>query len=722
MAAPKINMRRKMAVILALILLFFAAIVVKLFILQFIQGNTLQQRAEETRTRQQTVSAARGTIYDVNGNKLAISITADSIAARPAVVKEAEKENNQPASETARVLAELLGGDEVDIYEKITSDSSFVWIERKVDFEVAEMIQFENLPGITVVEETQRFYPRTTLAAHVLGFAGVDNQGLEGVELSLENWLQGTDGSIVGKYDGEERPLPQEEETYIPPEDGNNVYLTIDENIQYFCERELLALMESETPPKQAGIIIMRPDTCEILAMACTDPFDPNDYQAYDSSTWRNFLVSDAYEPGSTFKIITAAVALEEGTIDESSTFYDPGYISVADAQIHCWASVAHGSQTLAEAVGNSCNPAFVAIEQSIEAKESGLFYKYIEAFGFGQTTGIALNGEATGLLQSESARGPVEMATTAIGQGISVTPLQMITAACAVANGGYLMQPQIVSKVMDSEDQTVIYEQEPVVVRQVISEDTAARLRALLVNVVTDGGGANAAIEGYTIGGKTGTAQKPEAGGYADGKYVASFIGMVPIEDPELVCLVVVDEPSGVYYGSQVAAPVFKAVVSDTLRYLGIAPSADADDGIEADDTESIQVQVPNVVNLDLESAVAMLESVGLEVSLEGDGQLVTSQVPSSLTFVESGSTVQLYTGGVTTNDAGITYVTVPRLTGKRFAEAANLLSAMGLSMSPQGSGIAYSQSPAAGSVVESGAIITVQFQEESQVIQGVD
>lgn len=720
MAAPKINMRRKMTVILALILTFFVAVVVKLFILQFIQGSELQQKAEETRTREETVAAARGTIYDVNGNKLAISITADSVAARPSVVKENAGENS-PAY-TAKVLATLLDGDAEKIYEQITSDSSFVWIQRKVDFEVAEMVRFENLPGITIVEETQRFYPRTTLAAHILGFAGIDNQGLEGAELSLEKWLKGTDGSIVGKYDGNERPIPQAEDTYIPPEDGNNVYLTIDENIQYFCERELLALMESETPPKRAGILIMRPDTGEIVAMACTDPFDPNDYGNYDASAIRNFLVSDAYEPGSTFKIITAAVALEEGTVSESSTFYDPGYVSVAGAQIHCWASAPHGSQDLGAAVGNSCNPAFVAIGQSIENKQSGLFYKYIEAFGFGKTTGIELSGEAVGILQSESARGPVELATTAIGQGISVTPIQLVTAVSAVANGGKLMKPQIVSKVTDSNDKAVIYEQQPEVVRQVISEDTAARLRKLLVNVVTDGGGANAAIEGYAIGGKTGTAQKPEGGVYASGKYVSSFIGMVPIDDPELVCLVVVDEPSGVYYGSQVAAPIFKAVMSDTLRYLGVAPSADAEDGIDGGEPQNVQVQVPNVVNLDVEGATEMLRSVGLHVSTEGDGPLVTAQIPSGLTLADSGSTVLLYTGGVSTNGEGTTYITVPRLTGKRFAEAASLLSALGLTMSPQGSGIAYAQSPAAGSVVESGETITVKFQEESQVINTIE
>lgn len=718
MAASKINMRRKMTLVLIIGLLGFVAVVGKLVVIQFVQGSELQIEAEQDRTRDMKVAASRGTIYDVNGSKLAISITADSIVANPVTVQNSTSDGNS-LEHTASYLAGLLDKDYQTIYDLLSSDQSYVYLERKVDFDVAELIQYENLPGIQVEEETQRYYPRGTLAAHVLGFAGIDNQGLWGVELTMEDYLVGTDGSIVGQYDALGELLPQAEYQFVQPEDGYDVYLTIDENIQYFCERDLAKLMASDNPPKQAGIIVMDPKNFSILAMACSDPYDPNHYYDYPESSWRNFLVSDSYEPGSTFKIVTASTALEEGTVNINSSFYCPGSVTVAGATISCWSSVPHGSQTLAEAVQNSCNPAFVAIGQSIEGKQDGLFYKYIQAFGFGQPSGIELNGEATGILQAEENVNAVEVATISIGQGIAVTPIQMITAASTVANDGVMLKPHIVSKVMDGD--TLIYQQEPEVVRQVVSKETAQLLRELLVGVVTDGSGVNAAIEGYTIAGKTGTAQKPGSGGYSAGKYVSSFIGMVPAEDPELVCLVVVDEPSGIYYGSQVAAPIFKTVVSDTLRYLGISPSANANDGVETESGEPISVQVPNLVNFDLATAEEKLTSVGLRYLVEGDGPLVTSQVPAANTFADSGSTVMLYTGGVSDNSAGITYITVPRLSGKRFAEVANLLSSLSLTLSAEGTGIAYSQSPQEGSVVPAGTAITVKFREEDQMIQTI-
>jgi stage V sporulation protein D (sporulation-specific penicillin-binding protein) len=528
MAASKINMRRKMTLVLIVGLVCFVAVVIKLVVIQFVQGNELQILAEQDRTRGMTVDAARGTIYDANGSKLAISITADSIVANPLTVQQTISDGNS-LENTASFLAGALNMDYQKVHDLLSSDQSYVYISRKVDFEVSKLIQYENLPGIQVEEEMQRFYPRGTLAAHVLGAAGIDNQGLWGIEQMMDDYLSGTDGSIVGQYDALNQPLPQAESQFVEPKDGYDVYLTIDENIQYFCERDLAKLMAGENPPKQAGIIIMDPKTGKILAMACTDPYDPNNYYDYPESTWRNMLVSDSYEPGSTFKIVTASTALEEGTVNTNSSFYCPGSITVANATIRCWSNVPHGSQTLAEAVQNSCNPAFVTIGQSIEAKQEDLFYKYIQAFGYGSTTGVDLNGEATGILQAEENVNAVEVATIAIGQGIAVTPMQMITAVSAVANDGVLLKPQIVSKVMDGSQ--LISETEPEVVRQVIAPETAQLLRQLLVGVVTDGSGANAAIEGYTIAGKTGTAQKPGSGGYVDGKYVASFVGMVPAE-----------------------------------------------------------------------------------------------------------------------------------------------------------------------------------------------
>ncbi len=726
MAEVKNSMRRKMTLVLVLTLLGFVAVVIKLFVIQFIQGDFLQQQAEERRTRDLVVSASRGTVFDRNGNKLAISITSDSLAALPASVAEgaaaaAEAGTANYTADTARYLSELLGLDYDKVYGKLTANTTFEWIKRKVDFDLAAEIDAKieagELPGIQLVEESQRYYPQGTLAAHVLGFAGIDNQGLEGVEIALDQWLQGEDGRIIGQYDAKEHAIPYLNDTYIPPVDGCEVYLTLDENIQYFCERELEALMNSETPPKRAGIIVMNPKNGDILALACSEPFDPNHWEDYESSSWRNFLISDSYEPGSTFKIVTAATALEEGTVDLNSSFYDPGYINVAGAQIHCWASVPHGSQDLAAAVKNSCNPAFVQIGQSIEAKEKGLFYKYIKAFNFGSQTGVDLPGEATGILQAPENVNAVEIATISIGQGIAVTPIQMVTAASAVANGGQLLRPQIVEKVV--RDGKTVYEGEADIERRIISADTAATLRELLVGVVRDGSGKNAAVSGYHIAGKTGTAQKAEGGVYVPGRYVASFVGMAPADDPELVCLVIVDEPSGVFYGSQVAAPIFKAVVSDALRYLGVAPSYTSPDSTGED--AGIVVQVPNVVNLDLDSAVNALHASGFSVEVVGDGLLVSSQYPAGLSMADSGSTVALHTGGVAQTESGV-QVTVPDLRGKRFAEIASLMSQLGLGLMADGNGVAYAQEPAAGTLVDGGSVVTVKFNEENQTINTME
>ncbi len=705
MAGGKIGMRRRMVWVLILAMLGFLAVITKLFIVQLLQSSDLQVKAEESRTRALTVSASRGTIYDQNGNKLAISITADSIAALPASVKASEK-----AEDTAKILSELLEMDYQEVYDIITGDSSYVWVQRKVPFDVSEQIRELELPGIEIVEESERFYPQGTLAAHVLGFAGVDNQGLDGIEIAMDEYLSGEDGYIVGQYDANGNAMVHKEYEYIAPEHGYDVYLTIDEPIQYYCERALAELQASETPAKRAGIIIMDPDTGYILGMACSDPYDPNEWDEYDSSTWRNWLISDAYEPGSTFKTITLSTAVEEGTVSASDTFYDPGYIDVYGAKIHCWTTVPHGTQTLAEAVKNSCNPAFVAIGQTIEAKESGLFYKYIHAFGFGKPTGIDLPGEAVGILQSDP--GPVELATSAIGQGIAVTPIQMITAVSAIANGGTLLKPQIVEKITNGDE--VVYEASREPVRQVISSSTADAVREMLIGVVSEGSGSNAAIDGYLIGGKTGTAQKAENGVYAAGKYVGSFIGMVPANDPELVCLVVVDEPSGSYYGSQTAAPIFKDVMTDVLRYLGIAPTEPVE---EEEDSSSVTAQVPNLVDMDVDSAVEKLRALGLSAEVTGDGPLVTVQSPSPYSTVDSNSTVGLTAGGVE-QSGDSTLVDVPNLFGKRYSEAVSILSELGLKMSAEGSGVVYDQDPARGTAVESGSTVTVYFSEEDDTV----
>jgi len=709
-------MRRKITFVLILLLLAFAAVVVKLAVIQFVQGDELQQKAEELRTRDLPVSASRGDICDRNGNRLAISITADSVSASPPDVI-----NSGEAEKSALFLSQVLELDYDEVLSDITSDKSFVWVKRKVDFDIAQAIEDEEFTGVNIVEETQRYYPKSTLASQLLGFCGVDNQGLEGVEIAFDDWLSGKDGRVVSEYDGIGQAIPQAEYEYIAPTDGYDVYLTIDENIQYFCERELDTLMASEIKPKSASIIMMRPETGEILAMAISPGYDVNDYKSADSSVRRNTLISDSYEPGSCFKIITASAALEEGTINTNSTFYDPGYALVAGQKIKCWRSYnPHGSQTLVEAFQNSCNPAFVKIGQSIEAKEKGLFYKYIEAYGFGQTTGIELSGEAPGIMIDEDALGPVEVATISIGQGIAVTPLQMVTAVSAVANGGTLLEPQIVSKVVNSNGD-VVQEYETKKVRQVISSETSELMRSLLENVVANGTGKKAYIEGYRVAGKTGTAQKAGNGGYAAGKYVASFIGMAPANDPEIVCLVVIDEPSGgLYQGGQIAAPIFKAVVEDTLRYLGVTPQVTDSEVDKGSDSKST-VEVPDITNLNADAATELLDLIGLKSQVKGNGTIVASQVPAAGSSLAAGGTVILNCDNSTTVAGKIT---VPDLTGKKLSEVAKILSAMGLKLVAKGSdGIAIEQSPQPLNKVTAGSTVTVKFkvisdEEESQSV----
>ncbi|MCL1905837.1 MAG: penicillin-binding protein 2, partial [Clostridiales bacterium] len=518
MAPGRTGMRRKITIALILMLLAFLAVISRLFVIQFVQAGELQEKAEDDRTRDLSVAASRGTIFDRNGNKLAISVTADSITASPPHVIKSEKED-----EIAAFLARALDLDKQKVLDDITKNAMFTWVKRKVDFAAADSIRQAQLPGIHIIGESRRYYPKGMLAANIIGYAGVDNQGLEGMELTLDDLLRGQPGRIIGEYDAYGHSLPQGHFEYVPPSDGYDIYLTIDENIQYFCERELDKLMISNSAPKSAGIIMLRPATGEILAMAQRSSYDPNYFSAAGLAEQRNIMVTDSYEPGSTFKIITAAAALEEGTASLQSTYYDRGYVQVYDAKINCWSNKdPHGNQSFVEAMQNSCNPALVAIGQSLEAKEKGLFYKYIRAFGFGAPTGIDLPGEAAGIMQADNRVGPVGLATISIGQGISVTPIQMASAVAAVANGGKLLKPQLVYQVKDGD--TVVSDFEPQQVRQVISAETAATLRGVLEEVVTGGTGSRAYIEGYRVGGKTGTAQKPGPGGYMDGKYVASF------------------------------------------------------------------------------------------------------------------------------------------------------------------------------------------------------
>ncbi|MCL2816791.1 MAG: penicillin-binding transpeptidase domain-containing protein [Clostridiales bacterium] len=705
MQSGRLQIRQKMAFSLFVMLILFGVIFFRLGYVQIVKGNEWRLAAEALRKREISIPAPRGEIYDRNGNKLAVSIGLDSIAVYPPDIKKANKE-----AEVAAVLSRILEIPYDTVYGRVVSQRAFEWIKRKVTPEQAKAIREANLPGIGFIEEPQRVYPEGKLAAHVLGFAGIDNQGLSGIEIYFENTLKGTPGSRIFETDAKGREIEGSVLEYLPPVKGLSIVLTIDREIQKICERELDNLMASANPPKSASILMMDPKTGEILAMASRPAYDPNNYSLSPASTYRNPLLNDAYEPGSTFKIITAAVALEEGVAKLTDRFYDPGYYMVGRQRVGCWRSYnPHGSQTFSEVMQNSCNPGFVEVGFRIEDKKKGLFYEYIRGFGFGEKTGITLSGESSGLMINESRLIPLDIATISIGQSISVTPLQMVSAVSAIANGGTLLKPQIVRQILDG-DGNVVKDFKVEEVRKVISASTAETVCELLEDVVTLGTGRSAYIPGYRVGGKTGTAQKPGVGGYLQGKYVASFLGMAPVDDPRVVCLVIIDEPSGyLYQGGQVAAPVFKAVMEDVLmNVLKVTPQSPSGSGGQTNPQNVKNVAVPDVRNLSPAAATQVLRQYGFEVKVEGSGDQVTGLSPVANALVREGSTVTLRTG-----TGGETLV-MPDLTGLRLNAVSNILGAMGLKLVSSGSGIVLEQKPIPGSTVRAGDSINVTFGEE--------
>lgn len=699
--------RKRIAVLFLFMAGFLFLLGVRLVWIQVVQGDLLQEKAMHNRLREVRVEAKRGIIYDRNGKELAISVSTDSVGAFPSQVKRSGR-----AEEIARELAAVLEMSEKDVYERITKNASFVWIKRKIGFELGPKIKGMNLPGIEVYEESQRYYPNDSLAAHVLGFAGIDNQGLEGLEKKYDEELRGDPGRIIIEFDAVGREIPRATHQYIPPTDGNNIVLTIDETIQYFVERELDQLMEGPHQPKSAAMIVMDPRTGDVLALSSRPTFNPNLYNQFPQSHWRNVNVSNAYEPGSTFKILIAAAALEEKVVSLEDRFYDPGYIKVGKETIKCWRTGnPHGSQSFLEGIENSCNPVFVEAGLRLEEKQKNLMYRYLRAFGLGQPTGVDLFGEAKGIMIPEEQLRTINLATISIGQGIAVTPLQLVSAVSASVNGGYLMKPRLVKEIRNSEGE-VVETFGPEVVRQVISQETSRQVVLALERVVSNGTGRNAYIPGYRVGGKTGTAQIAGPGGYQQGKYVASFMGVAPVNDPRLVALVVVEEPQGIYYGGTVAAPVFKKVIEDSLHYLGVPPQYNEEELEKEEQGQKEAVVVPDVTNLDPQQAKNALQAVGLVAAFQGQGQVVVDQTPKGLAKAQKGSRVLLHLGP---SDADAPEVMVPDLTGSRIREAADLVEALGLNLKPNGTaGRAVEQDPVPGTLVMPGTSIIVTFQEE--------
>ncbi len=625
--------RKRIVIALLILSLAMAGLLVRLFYLQVIRNAWFSERALNQRFWTLYEDSRRGPIYDSRGRKLAVSMSAESIVASPAQVRDTQS--------TARQLAEILDMDYQTVYERLTQPLSSVYIKRKVDADTAQAVKELRLPGIAFTEKGERFYPSGSIASHVLGIVGIDNQGLEGLELEYDRYLSGQKGSRRAEVDARGQDIPLGEKEYTPPEDGYGIMLTIDERIQMIAEREI-AKAVVEANARRGAIIMMNPKTGALLAMAMYPSYDPGNWRDVTAEQRRNWAVLDAYEPGSTFKVVTAASVLDSGVRSVNSTFVDPGFVIVEDRRVRCWRAGGHGFQTFTETVENSCNPAFATY-----AREMGVqtFYSYIRAFGFGSPAGLDFPGDSSskGVLQAEKNVGEVEIANIGFGQGIAVTPLQLLQAIATIANGGTMMRPRLVESVVDERMQT-IERFPPESVRQAISPATARTLNEVLISVVESGSGTRAQIPGYLVAGKTGTAQKVSpTGGYGD-KRVASFGGYAPADDPVIAALVIIDEPNTyTTYGGVLAAPVFKEVVGDSLRLLGVPPNQPV-----AQPTASPgQTIVPDIRNyLIVEAEAKTRESrLGLRI-VGGQGNIVLSQNPAPGAKVQANTVVNVVVG----------------------------------------------------------------------------
>ena len=619
-----------------LILCISIIIVIRVFYIQVIEYDKLSALAESLWSRKLPIGADRGEIYDRNGKVLATNLTTTSLVVIPNQIKNKE--------EVAKALSEILNSDYEDMLEHVSKKTSIERIHpegRQLSYDIASQIDELGFDGVYLVKESKRYYPYGNVLSHVLGYVGIDNQGLSGLELTYDEYLTGKDGAINYFSDGKGNRL-EISEVYEEPQDGMNLQLTIDLDIQLAAERELDNVMSKYTP-EHALIMAMDPDTGEILAMASRPNFDPNNYQDYDTETInRNLPIWMTYEPGSTFKIMTLTSSIEEKTVNLfEDTYYDSGSIHVEGATIHCWKSGGHGAQTYLNVVENSCNPGFVTLGQKLGTQT---LMSYITKFGFGEKTGIDLNGESSGILFSIDKMGPVELATTSFGQGISVTPIQQVTAVSAAINGGNLYEPFLVKEMLEPETNTVVYSKEPNLRANVISEETSSLVRFALESVVANGSGRNAYIENYRVGGKTGTAQKVQDGHYMDGNYILSFIGFMPADDPEIVVYVAIDHPVGVVqYGGTVAAPIAKSILEAAIPALGIKSSTEG----MAKEYNWMDVkyhQIPDVAGKSLDEAKEILRGYSLEYS--GTGETVMYQTPEANSYVKEGGTVKLLLG----------------------------------------------------------------------------
>ncbi len=624
----------RMKMILLVILFVFLIIILRIFYIQVIDYKKLNKYATSLWNRNLPIEGNRGLMLDRNGKVIVNNITTSSLVIIPSQVKDKEL--------TAKKLAEILKVDYTEMLKHVSKKSSIERVHpegRRLSFDIADKINALNLPGVYLVKETKRNYPYDKYLATTIGFVGIDNQGLSGLELLYDKYLTGEYGAIKYYADAKGNKLSLDE-NYEQPQDGMNLNLTIDLDLQAALERELDNAYMAYNPDQAWGLAI-NPNTGEVLAISSRPNFSPSNHESASKEVInRNLPVWATYEPGSTFKIITLASALEEKLVDlENEHFYDSGSVHVENANIHCWKHGGHGEQTFKEVVENSCNPGFVTLGLRL-GKEK--LFSYIKKFGFGEKTGIDLNGEENGILFNPDKIGLVETATTAFGQGVSVTAIQQVMAVSAAINGGNLYKPFVVKSISEPETNHVILKNEPTLVRNVIKSSTSKEVRETLESVVANGTGRNAYIEGYRVGGKTGTAQKAVNGRYLVGNYIVSFIGFLPTDKPEILVYVAIDNPKGVtQYGGTVAAPIVRNILLSAIDILKIEPRKEyMSKKYNWNDIK--YVKVPDVVGMNLKDAKKTLKGFNIEIS--GEGEKVILESPSANTSVKEGSTIWLY------------------------------------------------------------------------------
>ena len=737
---PAQRLRQRTAILILLILVLgFGAAVLRLTYLTTVQSSELQESAVDLQLADTTVSAQRGTIYDANGNVLAESASVWQVVMSPVNFK-----NDKQRQAAAKGLSEIFDLEYNDVLDDTKQQSHYVVVKRRIESDEREKVlelidtlkkDYSCSGVIQLLDDYKRYYPKNSLASSVIGFTGSDDQGLEGIEYEYDSYLSGTPGRIITAQNARGTDMPFRYEQNVESEDGNNVYLTIDETIQSICEKYMQKGVEDNNVLNKGVCIAMDVNTGAILAMVTTDGYDlnnPYELSAKDkkkikstpkkkqaeaesaalSNMWRNKAVADTYMPGSVFKMCVASAALEENLVNEKTSFTCTGSILVEGETIHCSNISGHGTQNFVEAISNSCNPAFIQIGQMLGA---GKFRQYYQGFGFSDKTGIDLPGEAEDSFWKEGKMGGVDLAVASFGQNFSITPIQMITACAAVSNGGYVVQPHVVSKITDSKG-NVIKTVDKKIKRQVISDDTSKKMNEYLEYNTERQGATAGYISGYKVAGKTGTTEKrgvTKVESSFSEDYISSFCGYAPADDPQIAMLVFFDTPDGdAYYGSQVSSPVFINIMSEVLPYLDVKTS------YTDEELGYVDASAGDYTGVSVDEAKTAVEADGFTATVKGNGSTVISQIPTVSSGLQKGGSIVLYTD----SDSQSETVSVPSLIGLSPDEVNDVASAYGLNVSFSGattsSGTSSSQNIEAGTSVSPGTVITVSFADSSSTL----